>query len=101
MADRRAAYGWIADTLRQFSYTSCKRSDKGVLRQYLHKVTGLSRAQVARCITQFTDGRVIRDRRRAPAVPFVQRYTTEDIRLLAEMDALHGTLSGNHHAQVV
>ena len=94
LTDRRAAYSWIADTLRQFSYTSCKRPDKGVLRQYLHKVTGLSRAQVARCITQFTDGGVILDRRRAPAVPFVQRYTTEDIRLLAEMDALHGTLSG-------
>ena len=101
LTDRRTAYSWIADTLKQFSYTSCKRPDKGVLRQYLHKVTGLSRAQEARCITQFTDGGVIRDRRRAPAVPFVQRYTTEDIRLLAEMDALHGTLSGNHHAQVV
>ena len=36
----------------------------------------------------------IEDRRRAPAVPFARRYTTEDIRLLAEMDALHGTLSG-------
>ena len=94
LTDRRAAYSWIADTLRQFGYTRCKRADKGVLRQYLHKVTGLSRAQVARCITQFTDGGVIRDRRRAPAVPFVRRYTAADIRLLAEMDTLHGTLSG-------
>lgn len=94
LTDRRAAYGWIADTLRQFGYARCKRSDKGVLRLYLCKVTGLSRAQVARCITQFTEGGIIRDRRRAPAVPFVRRYTDADIRLLAEMDALHGTLSG-------
>ena len=43
---------------------------------------------------QFTDGGVIRVRRRAPAVPFVQRYPAADIRLLAEMDTLHGTLSG-------
>ena len=50
LEDRRAAYGWMADTLRQFGYARCKRSDKGVLRQYLLKVTGLSRAQVARCI---------------------------------------------------
>ena len=57
-------------------------------------MTGLSRAQVARCITQYTDVGYIKDRRHAPAVPFVRRYTTEDIRLLAEMDALHGTLSG-------
>ena len=94
LTDRRTAYGWMTDTLRQFGYGRCKRTDKGALRQYLLKVTGLSRAQVARCITQFTDGGAIRDRRCAPAVPFVRRYTAEDIRLLAEMDALHGTLSG-------
>ena len=94
LEDRHAAYGWITDTLRQFGYARCKRVDKGVLRRYLLKVTGLSRAQVARCIAQFTDGGAIRDRRRAPAVPFVRRYTAEDIRLLAQMDALHGTLSG-------
>jgi len=95
LEDRNKAYDWMAGTLRQFGYARCKRPDKGVLRRYLRKVTGLSRAQVARCIKQFTtDGGAIRDRRRAPAVPFVRRYTAEDIRLLAEMDALHGTLSG-------
>lgn len=95
LADRTTAYGWMADTLRRFHYRACTRADKGVLRQYLLKVTGLSRAQVARCITQFIDGGgQIKDRRQAPAVPFTRRYTPEDIRLLAEMDALHGTLSG-------
>lgn len=94
LTDRIAAYGWMTDTLKQFRYGCCTRADKGVLRQYLRKVTGFSRAQVARCIKQFTDDGVIKDRRRAPAVPFVRRYTTEDIRLLAEMDALHGSLSG-------
>jgi hypothetical protein len=94
LTDRVAAYGWMADTLKQFHYARCSRVDKGVLRQYLCKVTGFSRAQVARCIRQFTEGGVIQDRRRAPAMPFVRRYTTEDIRLLAEMDVLHGTVSG-------
>lgn len=95
LTDRHAAYDWMADTLRQFGYARCKRSDKGILRRYLLKVTGFSRAQVARCITQFaTGGGRIKDRRRAPAVPFVRRYTAEDIHLLAQMDTLHGTLSG-------
>ena len=94
LTDRIAAYGWMTDTLKQFHYGRCTRTDKGVLRQYLRKVTGFSRAQVARCIKQFSDDGAIKDRRRAPAVPFARRYTTEDIRLLAEMDALHGTLSG-------
>lgn len=96
LENRHTAYGWMADTLRQFNYGGCKRADKGLLRQYLLKVTGLSRAQVARCIKQFTaGGGQIKDRRRAPAAPFVRRYTPDDIRLLAEVDALHGTLSGS------
>jgi len=92
LTDRVSAYGWMADTLKQFHYGRCTRTDKGVLRQYLCKVTGFSRAQVARCIRQFTEDGAIRDRRHAPAVPFARRYTPDDIRLLAEMDALHGTL---------
>ena len=94
LTDRRAANAWMADTLRQFGYMRRNRPDKGVLRQYLLKVTGLSRAQVARCIAQFVEGGHIKDRRHAPAAPFVRRYTAEDIRLLAQVDALHGTLSG-------
>jgi transposase InsO family protein len=94
LTDRIAAYGWMTDTLKQFHYGRCTRADKGVLRQYLGKVTGFSRAQVARCIKQFTDDGAINDRRRAPAAPFARRYLPEDIRLLAETDALHGTLSG-------
>lgn len=94
LTDRVAAYGWMTDTLKSFRYDRCTRADKGVLRQYLRKVTGFSRAQVARCIKQFSNDGVIQDRRLAPAVPFARRYTTDDIRLLAEMDALHGTVSG-------
>lgn len=95
LTDRIAAYSWMSDTLKRFHYGRCSRSDKGVLRQYLCKVTGLSRAQVTRCIAQFVEKNgQIQDRRRAPAVPFARRYTASDIRLLAEVDALHGTLSG-------
>ena len=65
LTDRYATYGWMAATLRQFGYVRGKRADKGILRQYLLKVTGFSRAQIARCITQFTDGGHITDRPRA------------------------------------
>ena len=62
---------------------------------YLAKVTGLSRAQITRSIAQFlAEGRIV-DRRRAPAAPFMRRYTAQDILLLAEMDTLHGTLAGS------
>jgi transposase InsO family protein len=84
----------MTQTLKRFRYPHCTRADKGLLRRYLAKVTGLSRAQVTRAITQFCQEGIIEDRRRAPAKPFARRYTAEDIRLLAEVDALHGTLSG-------
>ena len=95
LADRAAAHGWMGDTLRQFDYPRLVRPDKGMVRQYLATVTGLSRAQVTRAIGQFAASGRIEDRRRAPAAPFLRRYTTADIRLLAEVDALHGTLSGS------
>ncbi len=94
LTDRTAAHQWMIGTLTRFRYKHCTRADKGLLRRYLVKVTGLSRAQVTRAITQFCHEGVIEDRRRAPAKPFARRYTTEDIRLLAEVDTLHGTLSG-------
>jgi len=94
LTDRQSAYSWMADTLRHFGYARCDRAERGVLRRYLAKVTGLSRAAVTRCSTQFAACGNIKDRRHAPAVPFERRYTAEDIRLLAQVDALHGTLSG-------
>ena len=52
LEDRSKAYGWMADTLRQFGYARRPRADKGVLRQYLAKVTGLSRANAVDEVTQ-------------------------------------------------
>jgi transposase InsO family protein len=91
---RAAAYDWIAAELRRFGYLRLSKPDKGLVRRYLEKVTGRSRAQITRLITQFRDTGRIRDRHGPPAQPFARRYTLADIRLLAEIDALHGTLSG-------
>jgi DNA-binding MarR family transcriptional regulator len=92
--DRKAAYGFIEEQLRRFAYLRQGRAERGLLQRYLQKVTGLSRAQMTRLIGQFRQEGRIRDRRGRPARPFARRYTPEDIRLLAEVDALHGTLSG-------
>lgn len=94
LSDPASAHAWMTEALRRFTYRTRPRADKGVLRQYLAKVTGLSRAQITRRIAEYLAHGAIRDRRQAPASPFVRRYTPDDIRLLAEMDALHGTLSG-------
>jgi transposase InsO family protein len=95
LADRLSAHAWMADTLKRFSYAHASRADRGVLRRYLEKVTGQSRAQITRRITQFLALGRCDDRRGSPVAPFARRYTADDIRLLAEIDALHGTLSGS------
>jgi transposase InsO family protein len=65
-----------------------------LVRAYLAKVTGLSRAQLTRLVRRAQAGEALRDRRGPPAKPFARRYRPEDVRLLAEVDALHGNLSG-------
>ena len=87
-------YAWIVDILRQFGYARLKRRDKGLLRRFLVKLSGYSRAQLSRLIAQWCETRTLADRRGPPAIPFVTRYTDADIRLLVELDELHGTLSG-------
>lgn len=91
---RTDAYDWIATELRRFRYRTLGKADKGLIRRYLAKVTGLSRAQITRLIAQFLRTGQVRDRRGPPAKPFERRYTDADKRLLAELDALHGQLSG-------
>jgi len=50
---RTETYAWIEKTLRQYKYLARSRVEKGLLRQYLRKVTGYSPAQVTRLINQF------------------------------------------------
>jgi len=91
---RKDAYDWVAKELRRFNYLQLGKADKGLVRRYLEKVTGFSRAQMTRLIQQFRTSGRIRDRRGPPAKPFPRRYTPADVRLLAKLDTLHGTLSG-------
>jgi len=69
------------------------KAARGLLRRYVERMTGLSRAQVTRLIARYTaTGRVVATvyrRRRFP-----ERYTRADIELLATVDEAHETLSG-------
>lgn len=88
------AYGWIESSLCQLGYLRLRKADKGVIKEYLSKLTGLSRAQMTRLIAQYAKSGHVRDRRSRPANAFRRRYLAQDIALLAEVDTLHGTLSG-------
>lgn len=93
--DREQAYAFIADILKGLRYSRLKKPDKGLVRRYLVKVTGFSRQQLTRLIAQYgAQGRLEDHRHKPPARPFAKRYTLADILALAELDSLHGTLSG-------
>jgi transposase InsO family protein len=90
---REEVYGWVEGTLVRQQYASLGRPGKGLVRSYIARMTGLSRAQVTRLITAYAEtGRV-----KAVAyqrTQFATRYTAGDVNLLAYVDKAHGNLSG-------
>jgi len=93
-ADEAARYRFIAGVLRRFDYPGLARSEKGLLRRYLARTTGYSRPQLTRLIRQHRQYGGLSQRYAAPTAGFRRRYSDEDVALLAEVDSLHGTLSG-------
>jgi len=48
-------YYWIEEVLIRFSYPRLKKAEKGVIRQYIQKITGYSRSQVSRLIGDYSN----------------------------------------------
>ncbi len=90
---REERYGWVERVLAAQKYGKLGKRERGLVRAYVRKVTGLSEAQSTRLIRAFLDHGEVR------AQPyqrhtFAAKYTAEDIALLAEVDRAHGRLSG-------
>ena len=93
-ADRGSRNDFVRRMLVKFDYGALGKGDKGLLRRFLLKATGLSRAQLTRLVgQQARTGRIV-DRRGGPAKPFVRRYTAADAVLLAEVDDTLGQVCG-------
>jgi transposase InsO family protein len=90
---RAEVYAWVEATLVRHEYAGLKRGDKGVVRRYVGRMVGLSRAQVARliaCHRRTGHVRAVVYQR----TKFVTRYTAADVVLLAYVDKAHGNLCG-------
>jgi hypothetical protein len=90
-ADQR--YGLLERVLAKQRYRRLSRGDKGIVRRFLCKVAGLSRAQLTRLIARWVQSSKI-ERQATPRPRFPRRYTAADIALLAELDSVHEQLSG-------
>src|SRR5229473_2065126 len=90
---REAVYEFIERILKAQQYRRLGRGQKGIVRRFLVKMSGLSRAQLTRWIGRWMKTR--RVKRKPPRRPsFPRRYTVADIALLAGMDTAHEELSG-------
>jgi hypothetical protein len=97
---REEVYEWVERTLTGCEYAKRNRSERGLLRRYMERMTGLSRAQVTRLISSYRKtGRVmakVYQRRK-----FTRLYTDSDVDLLAYVDKAHGNLSGPATKRIV
>jgi len=100
--ERSAVYQFVQTTLSRFRYRHLRKRDKGVIRAFLVKSTGLSLARVERPIRQHRDTGRVRDRRITNSGrPFAKVHLAADIRLLAEVDAACGQMSGSATAEIL
>ena len=90
---REQIYAWVERVLCQQEYAQQGKIARGLLRSYIEKMTGLSRAQVTRLVGRYLKSGRVRvteySRHR-----FALRYRRADIELLASVDEAHETLSG-------
>ncbi len=90
---RAEIYGWTERMLVAQEYATLGKKQKGAIRAYLSKVTGLSLPQVTRLIRSYVQTGAVEikssQRRRFPC-----KYTSQDVALLAGVDRAHQRLAG-------
>ena len=93
--DRDGAYTFVGRTLTRLGYRALDKPSKALVKRYLAKTTGYSRAQLTRLIRQHRETARVVDRRDGnQGRPFARAYTPADVRLLARVDADLGQMSG-------
>jgi len=92
-SERCGVYQWIEETLQRYRYSRQTKEARGVLREFIIKMTGLSVPQVTRLVGRYLHTGQVREKeyRRHH---FARQYRQDDIILLAGVDEAHGRLSG-------
>jgi len=94
LAEDAQRYAFVAEVVVRLGYRRLRRPDKGVVMRYLEHTTGYSRQQLTRLVGRAARGERLAKRYRSPKQGFRRKFTDADVALLAELDALHGTVSG-------
>jgi hypothetical protein len=89
----REKYTWTEEVLKRFRYQKLRKDGKGLIKGYLLKVTGYSRAQLTRLIGLYQQSGHVQAAK-YQRHHFPQRYKADDVAFLAKTDELHSWLSG-------
>ena len=87
-------YAFVTEVVKRLRYRQLKRAEKGVVMRYLERTTGYSRQPLTRLVGRAARGAALSKRYTAPSEGFPRKFIAQDVALLAELDTLHGTLSG-------
>src|SRR5690348_1439113 len=91
--NRAERYQFVQRVLVAQEYLAQRKKQRGAIRAYLSKITGLSLPQLTRLLRKYRKSGVVEPktyRRRR----FARTYTSRDVALLAAVDGAHGWLSG-------
>lgn len=96
ITEKKQRYAWIEETLRKFGYHQLrKKKERTIVRRYIRKVTGFSKAQLNRLIFKHKKcGRLIPNYSSLRRPRFKKKYGPSEITLLAATDLNHSHLSG-------
>ncbi len=90
---QKEKYLWLENVLNRFSYFRLRKKEKGVVKSYVMKMTGISDAQLGRLIKQKKKiGKILASAKKRNSFPAV--YNTADVALLIATDNAHERMSG-------
>lgn len=91
--DKKERNLWMENVLNKFSYFSGRKKEKTIVKNYIVRMTGLSKTQVKKLIAKKRKfGKIISTRDNCHC--FKRKYSPVDIALLIKTDNLHNRLSG-------
>ncbi|MBI2074418.1 MAG: hypothetical protein HYT83_01105 [Candidatus Levybacteria bacterium] len=89
---KKAKYDWVKGVLNRVSFRHLEKKERGIVREYIGKITSYSPAQITRLIAGYLEGKLfLREYQRHK---FTTKYSVQDIALLVKTDNGHSRLNG-------
>jgi transposase InsO family protein len=89
--NKEEKYDWIKDVLTRFDFRHLSKKERGMIREYIQKISGYSDSQLTRLIKRYLRGRLFINKYQKYVFPV--KYSPHDIALLCQTDNAHSRLN--------